>query len=125
MRPHEIIIIILFGLVLFAHNAHAADDKFCGVVVHDLSTGKLARNLKERDAYLLANPKPIGEEDQWEVDHPIPLKCGGCDTQTNMSLMHISIKPCAYKVGGVYCKDRYELRKDLFCSKPVTHIYIK
>lgn len=116
-------ICIVSALMLWAGGVRAADAKFCGVVVHDISTGKLARNSSEIAAYKKLNPLPVGfDPTEWQVDHTLPLKCGGCDTVTNLAWMHKSIKICAYVVGGPYCKDRYE--RKIFCSRPVTHIYI-
>lgn len=115
---------VVAALFVSCGPARASDAKFCGVVVHDISTGKLHRDTAAVARYLKANPKPIGEEADWEVDHPYPLACGGCDNETNMILMHKSIKTCARTPGGPYCKDRYERRRDLFCSKPVTHVYV-
>ena len=121
---HFLLALLASMVIIFIAEAHSFEDaKFCGVVVHDISTGKLARNSAEIAAYKKMNPLPAGySAAEWQVDHPIPLKCGGCDTAANMIWMHKSIKTCAYVVGGPYCKDRYELK--IFCSRPVTHIYV-
>lgn len=117
--------VILTILVVSCNTVFAAEDaKFCGVVVHDLSTGKLHRSTSQITAYKKLYPLPADlDPTEWQIDHPDPLECGGCDTPTNMSWMHKSIKTCALdNPGKVYCKDRYE--KKVFCTRPVTHIYV-
>lgn len=46
----------------------------------------------------------------WEIDHVIPLACGGCDAVSNMAWM-----PPAIKSGpGLLPKDRWERR--IYCT---------
>ena len=103
--------------------AYAADPKFCGVVVHDLSTGKIHRSAAAIAEYKRDWPSPLPTTD-WQIDHSVPLVCGGCDAPINMVWMHKSIKTCKapLTLTNPYCKDRWEQR--VFCTKPVTHLYV-
>ena len=49
----------------------------------------------------------------WQVDHVIPLSCGGLDVVENMQWMPVEIKTCA----GSLCKDRWERR--VYCKYQV------
>lgn len=76
--------------------------------------GTIKRSTTVRNQFVAHNPCPVtgaitGACPGWEVDHVIPLACGGCDAVYNMQWLPVAIKRCSDKP----CKDRWE--RTLYC----------
>lgn len=77
--------------------------------------GKIARRADVLREFKRLYPCPstgrsTGPCPGWNIDHTIPLACGGCDSIPNLSWLPVEIKRCA----GQFCKDRWERR--VYCS---------
>jgi len=116
-------VFLVVVLLAWSSMVYATDSRFCGVVYQDISTGKIHRSTSVLNAYKKEWPCPI-DCTNYQVDHIIPLACGGCDSVENMAWMHKSIKTCATTATGPVCKDRYERRVDVFCGKPKVTVYV-
>ena len=113
-----VLLFIVVGMVaLFVASVHVAtgasvdpaltETRYCGDPKRNLS-GEIIRRAAVRDAFLLAHPCPAtglreGRCDGWQVDHVIPLACGGCDAVSNMQWLPLSLK-----IAPVIGKDRFE-----------------
>ncbi|OFZ67396.1 MAG: hypothetical protein A2V79_09295 [Betaproteobacteria bacterium RBG_16_56_24] len=99
-------------LLVFSCAALADDARFCGVVYRDVETKEIVRSAAVKAAFKREWPcvTPCGPD--WQVDHTIPLKNGGCDSVINMQWLPPSIKTCALPSapGDPLCKDRFEMR---------------
>lgn len=100
---------VLLALLLLAPEelryCHSAAD------VPRTVSGVIVRSASIRAAFRRDHPCPVtglmvGACPGWSVDHVIPLVCGGCDVESNMQWLPITIKSCA----GTECKDRWEQR---------------
>lgn len=108
-------------LVLLAPLAlHAADARYCYAELSKIprdADGKIIRSAAVRAAFSREHPCPetgevTGACQKWEVDHTVPLSCGGCDAVENMAWM-----PKAIKSGpGKLPKDRWEQK--VYCKPP-------
>lgn len=72
------------------------DDRYCGEPRRDAS-GDIYRSYAVRAAFVRAHPCPVtgqttGPCPGWQVDHVIPLACGGCDAVNNMQWLPETIK---------------------------------
>jgi hypothetical protein len=70
--------------------------RYCGEPKRDAS-GDIYRSSRVRSAFQRIHPCPstglrIGPCAGWQVDHVIPLGCGGCDAVSNMQWLPESIK---------------------------------
>lgn len=95
------------GISLPVFSAATDETRYCGVPRRDAS-GDIYRSSAVRSAFLRAHPCPVtgvstGPCPGWQVDHVIPLACGGCDAVSNMQWLPTSLKVAAY-IG----KDRFE-----------------
>ncbi len=108
---------VLAGALLYVGLVHVAvgaspdptltETRYCGEPKRNLR-GDIIRRVAVRDAFLLAHPCPStglreGRCDGWQVDHVIPLACGGCDAVSNMQWLPLSLK-----IAPVIGKDRFE-----------------
>ena len=82
-----------------------------GVV--DVAAGRA--ELAHRDVALVVDGEGHAGH-HWQVDHVIPLVCGGCDAVVNMQWLPAAIKTCAAST-GVPCKDRWEQK--VYCTIPL------
>ena len=96
-----------------------ADARYCGVEnIKRNAVGKIIRSGKVLDDFQKIWPCPstgqkIGACPGWALDHPLPLKCGGCDT-----IINISWVPEITKSGpGQFPKDRWE--RKVYCTPQV------
>jgi hypothetical protein len=91
------------------------------VCFHDLASiprnadGSIRRSNTARNAFIKAHPCPVTHLsafpcDGWQIDHVIPLACGGCDAVWNMQWLPESIKKDR---GHPDAKDRWEL--EVYC----------
>jgi len=111
--------LLLAITMLVAAPLASADARFCGVVVrkatvpHDIIRSSAVKaDFKKQWPCLTCWPSTM-----WQIDHIIPLVCGGCDSVENMAWMPIAIKTCA----GTVCKDRWE--QQVYCTRPIVTIY--
>lgn len=89
------------------------ETRYCGV--QRLENGKIKRSSSVVRAFKRVHPCPVtgvsdGPCPGWQVDHVVPLGCGGCDAVANMQWLPVEIKTCK----GSLCKDRWELR--MYCK---------
>lgn len=86
----------------------ATDSRYCGTPKRD-ANGNIVRSLAVKNDFRSIHPCPqtgktTGACVGWQVDHVIPLACGGCDSVHNMQWLPDQIKTCS----DVWCKDRFE-----------------
>lgn len=106
--------ILLVILLLVAVAAMAQDDRRCyqdRSQIPRTADGSIKRSTAARAEFVRNWPCPAtgqvtGTCAGWQVDHIIPLACGGCDAKPNMQWLPTAIKTCA----GAACKDRWELK---------------
>jgi hypothetical protein len=101
---------IIFMLLSFS--AYAADmlaeTRYCGSPVRDIN-GTIHRSGKTLSAFQKIHPCPAtgktsGACPGWQINHTLPLACGGCDAVSNMQWLPNDIKTCS----GAHCVDRFE-----------------
>lgn len=81
--------------------------RYCGPPRRD-AHGHIVRSAAVLAAFRRAHPCPVtgllsGSCPGWELDHVIPLVCGGCDSVSNLQWL-----PQALKSAAVTGKDRFE-----------------
>jgi hypothetical protein len=115
------VVAALLGLSLFtALTTHSAlpdpalqETRYCGTPIRD-TRGIIIRRSDVLAAFKRAHPCPAtglttGACQGWQMDHIIPLACGGCDSVSNLSWM-----PTVLKAGsGTLPKDRWE--RKIYC----------
>ena len=120
MTQVRLIYIVLFAIagVLGLWNAWggALDETRCCVaeIARD-ADGKIARRADVLRAFRDLYPCPAtglnrGRCDGWNLDHVLPLACGGFDAVSNLQWLPVEIKRCP----GDKCKDRFERR--IYCQ---------
>jgi len=82
--------------------------------VQRYSNGHIKRSRAVIRAFKRIHPCPATPCKGWQIDHVIPLACGGRDAVSNMQWLPVEIKTCA----GTKCKDRFE--RKIYGNK--THI---
>lgn len=110
---------LVFGLCLsLSGQAGPLDEtRYCKTSPSRDADGSISRRADVLRAYrkLYACPSTglyAGACPGWNLDHTVPLACGGCDSVANLTWMPVEIKRCA----GVWCKDRWE--RKVYCAKP-------
>lgn len=89
---------------LICINFTYADSRYCGEPERN-STGNIIRSKAVIAEFIKLYPLPAGfRRSDYQINHAIPLVCGGCDSVENMIWMHIRAKTCAED----YCQDRIE-----------------
>lgn len=106
---------IVFALIALMTPAAQAqtDPRFIGEPAR-YADGTIKRSQYQRALFVQMYPCPATGETSgtcsgWQVDHVIPLACGGIDAPINMQWLPIAIKSCALS-SGLPCKDRFERR---------------
>lgn len=84
------------------------ETRYCGAPERD-ANGKIMRSTAVRNSFQKNHPCPstgqtTGACPGWQMNHVIPLACGGCDAVSNLDWMPITIKTCAEP----HCRDRFE-----------------
>jgi len=93
--------LILFLVVL--GTAHA--DIRCCKEPERNSAGNIVRSKAVVGEFLRLYPLPEGvNRKDYQINHAVPLVCGGLDIVENMLWMHVKAKTCA----GDFCQDRIE-----------------
>ena len=92
---------ILAALVLLMPvsivRAGALDEiRYCGPPKRN-AAGEIVRRADVKTAFRKAHPCPVrahvaGVCPGWEIDHVIPLACGGCDAVSNMQWLPLELK---------------------------------
>lgn len=103
------VVCFLSGISSPAFSDAMTETRYCGEPRRDTS-GDIYRSSAVRSAFLRAHPCPVtgastGVCPGWQVDHVIPLACGGCDAVNNMQWLPVWLKTTA-AIG----KDRFERR---------------
>lgn len=81
-----------------------ADSRFCGEPVRDIS-GKIVRSSSLIAEFERLYPLPPQfKRADFQINHAVPLVCGGCDKIENLIWMAKPAKTCA----EWYCQDRHE-----------------
>jgi hypothetical protein len=101
---------VLLIVVALAASA-PADPRYCSTAPVRATDGRIARSPAVVHEFKRLHPCPAtgaatGSCPGWQVDHVIPLACGGCDAIGNMQWLPVQIKSAS----GVYAKDRWERR---------------
>lgn len=99
-----------------AVSAQVADPRVCGAPLRD-ADGSIARSSTAKAEFRRLHACPsthrtTGACPGWEVDHVIPLACGGCDAVGNMQWLPAAIK----RASGPLPKDRWE--RWVYCQTP-------
>lgn len=92
------------------------ETRYCVATPVRASDGRILRRTDVLLAYRKLYPCPstgktTGACPGWNIDHTIPLVCGGCDAVSNLTWLPVEIKRC----GERYCKDRWE--QQVYCRK--------
>lgn len=90
--------------LLFLYGSALADSRFCGEPKRD-ANGKIVRSSAVINEFKKLYPLPLElNPKKYQINHAVPLVCGGCDIIENMIWMHVDAKTCAED----YCQDRHE-----------------
>lgn len=109
--------LVLILLLLAPHAAisdtHTSEIRCCVEIERD-KRGDILRNWSVKNEFRKRWPCPTGASqyaacEGWQIDHVIPLACGGIDAVWNMQWLPVEIKTCA----GELCKDRFE--RKIYC----------
>lgn len=109
---------LLLMMVSVSYADVTTDPRYCGEPKRN-SIGVIVRDQKEIAKFKAMYPceqfaaKHGKTCSDFQIDHPIPLVCGGCDKVWNMQWLAKNTKTCAEKEGNPLCKDRYE--QDAYC----------
>ena len=104
------ILALSFGANAAVEDWQLKESRYCGVPKRD-SRGDIVRSQTVIRAFAKEHPCPsTGKSSSscpgWQINHVIPLACGGCDSVSNMDWMPKKIKTCK----DSWCRDRYERR---------------
>lgn len=97
----KILLILIIAALPF--NTYA-DTRYCGEPQR-YDDGRIKRSQAVINEFIKLYPLPANfERKDYQINHAIPLVCGGCDTIENMIWMHVKAKTCDED----YCQDRHE-----------------
>ena len=94
------------------------ETRYCGPDIKRDADGSISRSQAVLAAFKRIHPCPstglrYGPCENWEMQHLIPLKCGGCDSVGNLTWL-----PSVLKSGPGYLPvDRWE--RKVYCSPQV------
>ena len=81
-----------------------ADIRYCGEPARD-RYGKIIRSAAVIAEFQKLYPLPANyKRSDYQINHALPMVCGGCDIIENMIWMHKLAKTCDED----YCQDRHE-----------------
>lgn len=99
-------ILIAVTLSMFLATTVSADIRCCETPQR-YKDGRLKRSASVLEAFKILYPLPAGfNRADYQIDHAVPLACGGRDIVENLLWMHKKAKTCA----GDYCQDRIEMQ---------------
>lgn len=103
--------LVLLAVLAGSSLAQPVDPRYCGPPERT-AAGVIKRSTTQRALFVSMHPCPVtgqvsGACAGWQVDHVVPLACGGCDAPQNMQWLPTAIKTCAAST-GIPCKDRWE-----------------
>lgn len=112
------LLILCLALSLPAYAGPLEETRYCGAEPKRTADGSILRRADVLREFKRLYPCPstgraTGPCPGWNIDHTIPLACGGCDSIPNLSWLPVEIKRCA----GQFCKDRWERR--VYCGSGV------
>ena len=92
---------VILTLATFQVNA---DIRYCGEPARD-RYGKIIRSAAVIAEFQRLYPLPANyKRSDYQINHAVPMVCGGCDIVENLIWMHKLAKTCA----ADYCQDRHE-----------------
>lgn len=98
------IIVILAALLAACGDPVYADIRCCKEPERNRE-GNIVRNRAVVGEFMRLYPLPEGvSRKDYQINHAVPLVCGGLDIVENMVWMHVKAKTCA----GDFCQDRIE-----------------
>lgn len=108
------VIIVTLSAVSIAQ-AGPLDETRCCIEPIRKADGSILRRADVLTAFKKNHPCPVtglttGSCTGWQIDHVIPLACGGKDEVANLQWLPIQIKTAA----GTYAKDRFE--RKIYCQ---------
>lgn len=108
----KIIVLILLAIVPVrcVYAGPLDETRYCGPPDRAID-GSIKRSGAVVAAFKRIHPCPVtgkttGACSGWQINHVIPLACGGCDAVANMDWMPVQIKTCS----SWYCRDRFEAK---------------
>jgi hypothetical protein len=104
MHNKVILIVLTITLSVLTSSILATDLRFCGEPKRD-SRGDISRSSTVIAEFKKLFPLPAQyNRNDFQINHAIPLVCGGCDSIENLIWMHKKAKTC----NEDYCQDRHE-----------------
>jgi len=95
---------LLLILMLISAAPSYGDTRYCGEPER-YRDGRIMRSASVIAEFQILYPLPANlNRKDFQINHVVPLVCGGCDTVENMIWMHVKAKTCAEE----YCQDRHE-----------------
>ena len=97
-------IFLLCALLAACDYTSASDPRYCGEPKRHLD-GTIARSQTVLDEFERLYPLPLRfRREDFQINHAVPLVCGGCDAVGTLIWMAKPAKTCA----EWYCQDRHE-----------------
>ena len=114
-----ILALVLAPVLALAQPAdRLAEIRYCGTPAR-AADGSIKRSSAVLAAFQRQHPCPAtgstkGACPGWQLNHVVPLACGGCDAVWNLDWMPVETKTCAQP----WCRDRWE-RKAYAATPPI------
>ena len=111
----KILSIFMYMWIGSAISGPLDETRYCEIVPHRDSDGSISRRADvlitfRRIHVCPSTGKTKGPCPRWQIDHVIPLACGGCDAVSNLQWLPVAIKTCT----SAGCKDRWE--RKIYCN---------
>jgi len=95
---------IVFGATYAHADSHLTDIRCC-VEPKRYTDGRIVRSATVIKEFERLYPLPVGaDRSQYQINHSVPLVCGGKDIVSNLMWMRVEAKTCAED----WCQDRHE-----------------
>lgn len=110
LKMYRLILILTLCIAFPAMANPLLEERYCGSPKRN-AKGEIIRRADVLAAFRKVHPCPstglkTGACNGWQMNHDLPLACGGCDAVSNITWKNTLIKTCAKP----YCIDRYELK---------------